>query len=418
MMTDPPQDARSDSDRKHIVWVYPGDLRATINSAPTLRITSSLRNTGWRVDLLVGGRFAKTRATDIGGIAVCEIPLPDVFLVKQVVYHAWVLRYVLREWSTIDVVFFASMSLPWMLLLRAIPLLRSRAVYGHPCRPSGTRPLFVMDTRTMPMTRSTPRDNVRGLYTDAMNWLANWLVDGQTTITPAMAEAYHIPSSKLLGCWPSGVDVDLFSRSIQTRRWPPGDESIEIVYIGTLSPERDIVRLCEAVREAHLEGMSFRLSLIGDGPDTERLSAVAADSDGAVRMMGRMPHEKMPALIATMHVGALPFPDRVEFQVSSPIKLFEYMAAGMPVLATRVRCHTDVVGDRPCVFWAQDSSQEALLAALRRLWSDRSLLPDYGSVAAEVAKDCTWAASAERLAQALQRGLARAGFRNSRIGPS
>ena len=200
MMTDPPQDARSDSARKHIVWVYPGDLRAAIDSATTLRIASSLRNTGWRVDLLIGGRLAKGRATDIGGIAVCEIPFPDIFLVKQVMYHLPVLRYVLRDWSNIDVVFFASMSLPWMLLLRAIQSLRSRTLFGHPGRPSGTRPFFVMDTRTMPMTRSTRRDNVRGLYTDAMNWLANWLVDGQTTITPGMAEAYHIPSSKLLGC--------------------------------------------------------------------------------------------------------------------------------------------------------------------------------------------------------------------------
>ena len=414
MTRDARHDAANDSARRRIVWVYPDYLRAKRDSATTLQTTSALRNAGWRVDLLVGGRVATAQASDIGGIAVCEIPRPDIFLVKQVIYHVWVLRYVLREWSSIDVVFFASMSLPWMLLLRAARVFRSRPLSRYSVGPSGTgpRPLFVMDTRTMPMSRSTPRDYVKGLYTDAMNRLANHLVDGQTAITPGMADIYNVPSSKLLGCWPSGVDLDLFSPCSATRRWPQNDEPIEIVYVGHIARERDLIRLCEAVLAANLEGMRFRLSLIGDGQDAERLSAFAAGSDGAVRVMSQISHEKIPALLATMHVGALPFPDRVEFRVSSPIKLFEYMAAGMPVLATSVRCHTDVIRDRQCVFWAQDSSQQALLAALRRLWSERSLLPEYGIVAAEAAMDHSWAASADLLAQALDRGLARSGFRN------
>ena len=47
---------------------------------------------------------------------------------------------------------------------------------------------------------------------------------------------------------------------------------------------------------------------------------------------------------ADIGVTSLPSPDDVKYEASSPLKLFEYMAAGLPVLATSNRCHTDVVG--------------------------------------------------------------------------
>ena len=40
------------------------------------------------------------------------------------------------------------------------------------------------------------------------------------------------------------------------------------------------------------------------------------------------PHDQIPEVLARAHVGVLPFPDEEKFRVSSPIKLFEYMAAG------------------------------------------------------------------------------------------
>ena len=107
------------------------------------------------------------------------------------------------------------------------------------------------------------------------------------------------------------------------------------------------------------------------------------------------------------HVGVLPFPDQEQFRVSSPIKLFEYMASGMPILATHIVCHTDVVKDGEYAFWAQSGRVECLEAALEEVWNQRYHIQEKGQEAAVAAQDWSWAASARKLNSALRNGLTR-----------
>ena len=122
-----------------------------------------------------------------------------------------------------------------------------------------------------------------------------------------------------------------------------------------------------------------------------------------------MAHENVPHLLARAHVGvtSLPEVDDVKYEASSPIKLFEYMAAGMPVLATSNKCHTDVVGNGRYAFWADDVAEETLLAALRRVWTARTALAELGREAQADAHDWTYAANAAKLKAALIYGLGR-----------
>jgi glycosyltransferase involved in cell wall biosynthesis len=124
-----------------------------------------------------------------------------------------------------------------------------------------------------------------------------------------------------------------------------------------------------------------------------------------VRVLAPVPHDEVPDLLSQAHVGVLPFPDEEKFRVSSPIKLFEYMASGMPILATRVACHTDVVGDGTYTFWAEDESVESLLAALRQVWRERNSLGDMALGAATAAEKWTWQESGRDLKRALEYGL-------------
>ncbi len=375
-----------------LVWFYPDSLGKKLNARPTLAMTRGLRQLGWKVDLLVGGLDGPSQ---IQGVEVTGIPRPEMFLVKQVDYHLKAMKHVLDRWGETRVVLFQSMSLPWLLALRLAGALRR-----------GPRPLLLMDTRTLQMEKRNWKDRLRGYFSSVMGILANWFIDGQTAITPRMAQALRIPESKLWGTWPSGVDVDIFAPAVPLRHWPHGDEPIQIVYIGTLAPGRELLPLCRAVEKVNQEGPHFELSLFGSGNDQENLAAFAATTSGRVRLLGQVPYDQMPLILAKMHVGALPFPDRQEFRVSSPIKLFEYMAAGMPILATRIVCHTDVLRDAACVFWAEDSSVECLTDALRSLWNNRLGLPAQGELSAQLAQHHTWSASASRLAQAMEHGIA------------
>ena len=81
------------------------------------------------------------------------------------------------------------------------------------------------------------------------------------------------------------------------------------------------------------------------------------------------------------------------------------MAAGMPILATRIACHTDVVGDNPIAFWAEPNGDEGLYHALIRCWQAREELPEMGERSVKTASDWTWDAAAHKLSDALIHGL-------------
>jgi glycosyltransferase involved in cell wall biosynthesis len=143
--------------------------------------------------------------------------------------------------------------------------------------------------------------------------------------------------------------------------------------------------------------------LVGAGSQYAELRQFAAGTSGRVRVLDAVPHEQVPDILAAAHVGVLPFADEPKWRVSSPVKLFEYMAAGMPILATRIVCHTDVIGDGKFAFW---SEPEDFDAALTRLWQARATLEEAGRQASDGVAGWTWRDSAAHLKAALEHGLA------------
>jgi glycosyltransferase involved in cell wall biosynthesis len=378
----------------HVVWVYTEPAIQRLDAATWLETTRELRNSGWRVTLVAEGPAGERR---IRGVEVLCIAKPRVYLLRQAVFHFRVLRLLASERSTIKVILFHSMSAPWLLPLRFVRRLTQ-----------GRYPILVMDSRTVPMAPvklSLWRDQLRALYDRLMHRLANRWADGQTTITQRMAETLCIPSHQLWCSWPSGVDPARFLCARTGRQWPLPGERIRLVYVGVLHYERNLMSLCRAVERANSEGMRFAVSLVGDGTERPALEKFSVRTEGRVCVLSPVPHERVPALLGQAHVGVLPFPDEEKFRVSSPIKLFEYLAAGMPILATRIACHTDVTGSGEYVFWAEDASIEGLLEALRVIWRASASLRRLGDEAAAAAQAWTWQESAAKLSDALQHAI-------------
>jgi hypothetical protein len=55
------------------------------------------------------------------------------------------------------------------------------------------------------------------------------------------------------------------------------------------------------------------------------------------------------------------------FKASSPIKLFEYLASGLPILATRMACHSDVISIGKYVFWVERIDLSTFLTILQQI---------------------------------------------------
>ena len=378
---------------RRLVWVSNIHLEQTLDAATWVETATSLCDLGWQVTLVVEG---EPGTVELGPLTVVRFPRSTRYLMGQISYHAAITRYLRARRHEIDVVLFHQMAALWILPMR----LQGRA---------GNRPLLVMDTRDLSdITKGDWKARLRNSFSHLAHRTSDRWADGQTAITDGMVELVGISSRKLLGIWPSGVTVEHFAAAPATRQWPTGNDPIRLVYIGILLEKRNLLPLAQAVARANQAGMNFQLSLYGDGSFRPVLEEFAGRHAG-VELFAPIPRSQVPLALGQAHVGvtSLPAVDDIKYQASSPIKLFEYLAAGMPILATSNLCHTSVVGDGAYAFWVDDVDEASLLAGLEAIWAQRAELPALGGAAGAAAQDWTWQAAAKKLDAALRRGLAR-----------
>ena len=133
-------------------------------------------------------------------------------------------------------------------------------------------------------------------------------------------------------------------------------------WVGRLSPEKGADVMIDAMAE--LRDLPVSLTMIGDGPERNALEARAAARNVAdrIRWTGILPNAArlFPAFDAWI------LSSRTE---GTPIVLFEAMAAGVPIVATRVGGVPDVIGDAEAILVASDQPAE-LARAIRQVYGD------------------------------------------------
>jgi len=147
-------------------------------------------------------------------------------------------------------------------------------------------------------------------------------------------------------------------------QWRPGDRVL--VYQGGFWPGYDLKPLLAAV--SSLPGWS--LLALGDGPTWQEHRDLAARLPGRDRLClpGKIPAADLPGLTRLAHAGVIPVPDLgLSYRYLLPNKLFEYLQAGLPVLASPLPEIADVLGDGRLGLLAAPGDTSALAAALVRL---------------------------------------------------
>ena len=128
---------------------------------------------------------------------------------------------------------------------------------------------------------------------------------------------------------PNGVSV----RRIQPQ--PADPERVVVTFVGTLKPWHGVADLITA---AALARQSWSLRIIGDGPEMDSLRAQAGRLGVDVDFRGAVAPQDVPAHVAGSAIGVAPYPDLGggEQQYFSPMKVLEYLAAGLAVVASDV----------------------------------------------------------------------------------
>jgi glycosyltransferase involved in cell wall biosynthesis len=116
-------------------------------------------------------------------------------------------------------------------------------------------------------------------------------------------------------------------------------KDFDVVYRGGLSERAGTWVLLEAVRLLAARGKNVRVLLIGycDDGEVQRALRERVESLGLaaqVEIMGRIRHSEMAQALGRARIGICPLQDIAKFRVNIPVKVFEYWACGLPVIAS------------------------------------------------------------------------------------
>jgi glycosyltransferase involved in cell wall biosynthesis len=215
------------------------------------------------------------------------------------------------------------------------------------------------------------------------------------------------PSSKIVELeW--GADTDRFRPDANGPLPFTRPFGTVAVFAGAFRAWHGAIHLVRAIRELRRRHVSeISAVFIGDGPELSTVRAEAAGIDGII-FTGALDHDVLPACLAAADIGVAPFDVAAHRPLSlgfywSPLKIFEYMSVGLPVVAPAVdRIRSLVQHDRDGILY-DPATPDALANAIARL-KDPALRARLGASGRERAlREYSWKAHCRALEAAIIR---------------
>ncbi len=234
----------------------------------------------------------------------------------------------------------------------------------------------------------------------------------------------HDAAEERIVTLPNGVNLHRFHPEVngeRVRREYNLGQRLLVGFAGSLKPWHGVDQLLRAFA-AMYPGPSVKRSgadaqqdagedpcllIMGEGPQRESLEALARSLDLGDRALftGAISHERMPEYLAALDIAVAPYQSSDGFYFS-PLKVIEYMAMGLPVIAPLLGQIPYLLDDRrePCGLLYHADDQRDLTRALRSLIGDAQLRRTLGAAGARRAADRhAWTAVAQRAIEGYDR---------------
>jgi glycosyltransferase involved in cell wall biosynthesis len=178
------------------------------------------------------------------------------------------------------------------------------------------------------------------------------------------------------------------------------DRDFVFIYAGVLHPTRNLEVILSALAElgGGVRGKTPRLLFVGDGDDRKNLTEKSERMGLAenVRFQGRVPYSELPALINAADAALSFVPITDIYDVQPPKKTVDYLASGLPVIAT------DTVGNRRFItngdngILVRDNPRE-LASAMKKIIEDDDLRESLANKARRSVSEYDYKAITENL---------------------
>jgi phosphatidyl-myo-inositol alpha-mannosyltransferase len=188
---------------------------------------------------------------------------------------------------------------------------------------------------------------------------------------------------------PNGVDVELFAHA-DPAQLPAGRR---VLWVGRLDRQKGFPVAVRAFADLAAKFPDVHLVVVGDGAKRGAVAELSPDVRERVVMLGAVQHERLPAYHAACDVFVAP----ALGQESFGIVLVEAMAAGLPVVASRIPGFDEVVRDGTDGILVPPNDPRALADAAERVLTDPALAGRLAEAGRARAAEFSWDRVADRL---------------------
>jgi glycosyltransferase involved in cell wall biosynthesis len=211
--------------------------------------------------------------------------------------------------------------------------------------------------------------------------------------------------------------VHVIRNAVDTARFTPlvpparidgvPDGAFVVGFSGSLKLWHGLETLLPAFRGVLAALPTAHVLVVGEGPRRAWIEGYAegAGIAGSVTLTGWVPHVDLPSVIARMDVATAPYPE-VAGHYFSPLKLYEYLAVGRPVVASRIGQTAALLDGTEAALLVPPGDVQALTAALLRVARDAAMAKSLARNAGVEGQRRDWADNARKVVSLIREGVA------------
>lgn len=330
------------------------------------------------------------KSLEVDGLRIFAVAIPGG-RVKRILFTPWALLHKCIK-EKVDVIHFHDPDiLPLGFLFK---LMGKKVVYD-----------VHEDVPTQMMAKDYIPFLLRWIFSklaSAFEWMAGIFFDGFVVATPTIGKRFPKRKTCLVQNFPRMEEFGSKGLHILPYHLRPEN----IVYVGGLAKIRGLIEMLEAFEQVK-KVSNAKLVLAGHfSPAPLQEEVIRREIWRDVSYLGYIGRESVAQQLATARVGLSILHPIKNYQESYPIKVFEYMAFGVPVVASNFSLWKSLIEDVGCGLVVDPLNPEAIADAILEILQNPKRASEMGARGQElIATRYNWSFEGKRLLEFYQRSI-------------